>query len=370
MTQIFASPSTYIQGKDVLNEGSQYIEKFGKNVLMLAGGSAKKYAGNTLIANLEANGFKVNVADFQGEASDNEINRIAQIGKAAGAEVVIGVGGGKAIDSAKSIADILGTPVVIVPTIASTDAPTSRLSVLYTDEGNFDRYEFYQKNPELVLVDTRVIANAPVRMLASGIADALATFVEVRDVQTAYGDTMLGAKQTLASIAIGQMAEDTLFAYGHAAIESNKVHAVTPALEKIVEANTLLSGLGFESGGLAAAHSIHNGFTALKGDIHHLTHGEKVAYGILTELFLDGADEATFEKYLEFIYSLGLPTTLADLHLADASDEDLLLVGQQATAAGETIKQMPYEVTADDVVSALKGVDGYVRNWKAVRGLN
>lgn len=55
---------------------------------------------------------------------------------------------------------------------------------------------------------------------------------------------------------------------------------MTPALEHIVEANILLSGLGFESGGLASCHAIHNGFTVLE-QTHKYYHGEKVAFGTL-----------------------------------------------------------------------------------------
>ena len=119
---------------------------------------------------------------FNGEASDNEINRVVSLAEENGCDLVIGLGGGKTIDSAKAIADLLKSPVVIAPTIASTDAPVSALSVIYTDEGAFARYIFYSKNPELVLVDSKVISQAPKRLLASGIADGLATWVEARAV--------------------------------------------------------------------------------------------------------------------------------------------------------------------------------------------
>lgn len=129
----------------------------------------------------------------------------------------------------------------------------SVLSVIYSNDGVFDSYRFYTKNPELVLVDTAVCAQAPVRLFASGIADGLATYVEAQAVA---------------------------------------MRKVTPAVEAVVEANTLLSGLGFENGGLAGAHAIHNGFTAIQRNIHHLTHGEKVTYGTLTHMVLERPDNA------------------------------------------------------------------------------
>ena len=225
---------------------------------------------------------------------------MVSLAKEEGCDLVIGLGGGKTIDSAKAIADLLQSSVVIAPTIASTDAPVSALSVIYTDEGAFERYIFYSKNPELVLVDSKVISQAPKRLLASGIADGLATWVEARAVMQANGKTMLGKHQTLAGVAIAERCEEILFADGLQAMAACEAKVVTPALENIIEANTLLSGIGFESGGLAAAHAIHNGFTALTGDIHHLTHGEKVAYGTLVQLFLENRPKEVLDKYIRF----------------------------------------------------------------------
>ena len=199
-------------------------------------------------------------------------------------------------------------------------------------------------------------------MLASGIADGLATWVEARAVMQANGETMLGQRQTLAGAAIAQKCEETLFADGLQALAACEAQVVTPALEHIIEANTLLSGVGFESGGLAAAHAIHNGFTALTGDIHHLTHGEKVAYGTLTQLFLENRPKEELEKYIRFYQKIGMPTTLAELHLENASYDDLLKVGKQATIEGETIHQMPFKISASDIAGAILAVDRYVNS--------
>src|SRR5699024_7644546 len=114
------------------------------------------------------------------------------------ADVVIGLGGGKTIDTAKAVGDALGIAVVVAPTTASTDAPTSALSVIYSDDGVFEGYKFYTKNPDLVLVDSKVIVNAPVFLLASGMGDAMATFVETRASLKRNSNTMAGGKATLA----------------------------------------------------------------------------------------------------------------------------------------------------------------------------
>ena len=341
----FASPSRYIQGENALFENAKPILELGSHPVLLCDSVVYEIVGERFEKYLLRYGFTVLPVFFNGEASDNEINRVVSLAEENGCDLVIGLGGGKTIDSAKAIADLLKSPVVIAPTIASTDAPVSALSVIYTDEGAFARYIFYSKNPELVLVDSKVISQAPKRLLASGIADGLATWVEARAVMQANGKTMLGQRQTLAGVAIAQRCEETLFADGLQAMAACEAKVVTPALENIIEANTLLSGIGFESGGLAAAHAIHNGFTALTGDIHHLTHGEKVAYGTLVQLFLENRPKEELNKYIRFYQQIGMPTTLKEMHLETASYEDLLKVGQQATIEGETIHQMPFEVS-------------------------
>ena len=128
----------------------------------------------------------------------------------------------------------------------------------------------------------------------------------------------------------------------------------------MVETNTLLSGIGFESAGLAAAHAIHKGFTAIHGDIHYLTHGEKVAYGTLTQLLLENCPKEELDKYITFYKALGLPTTLKEMKLDSVSYEDLLKIGSLATQEGETIHQMVVDYTAEDVADALLALDQYV----------
>ncbi|MGT2924774.1 glycerol dehydrogenase [Streptococcus caviae] len=359
--KIFASPSRYIQGQNALFENAKAILKLGSSPILLADDVVYDIVGRDFQTHLEQEGFLVTHVSFNGEASVNEIDRVAAIAEANQSDLIIGLGGGKTIDSAKAAADLLEVPVVIAPTVASTDAPVSALSVIYTDEGAFEKYIFYSKNPDLVLVDTRVISQSPVRLLASGIADGLATWVEARAVMQKNGQTMAGARQTLAGIAIAKACEETLFADGLKALASCEIKAVTRALENVVEANTLLSGLGFESGGLAAAHAIHNGFTALEGDIHHLTHGEKVAYGTLTQLFLEDRPLEEIDRYIRFYRQINMPTSLEELHLGNAGYEDLLKVGRQATIAGETIHQMPFDIKAEDVADALLAVDQYAK---------
>jgi glycerol dehydrogenase len=368
MERVFLSPSRYVQGKDIIIKAGTYISKLGNNALLLADKLVWNIVGNDLANILEKHDIRVNKVMFNGECSSSEIERITDLSKKAASNVIVGVGGGKAIDTAKAVANDLNIRLTTIPTMASSDAPTSALSVIYTDKGAVERYQFYNKNPDLVLVDTRIIANAPPRSLVSGIADALATWVEARAVKRSHSQILIGGQPTIAGQAIAEKAEQVLFAYGIQALEANKNKLVTPALESVVEANTLLSGIGFEAGGLAAAHSIHNGFTAIGGNIHRLSHGEKVAYGTITQLILENRSLNELDRYIEFYLQLGLPVTLKDIHLENATKRELYKIAEVATAEHETIHNMPFKVRPDDVVMALQGADAYVRHYKKRHG--
>ncbi|MYX54401.1 iron-containing alcohol dehydrogenase, partial [Streptomyces sp. SID8382] len=143
---------------------------------------------------------------------------------------------------------------------------------------------------------------------------------------------------------------------------------VTPAVEKVIEANTLLSGLGFESGGLAAAHAVHNGLTAVP-QTHGLAHGQKVNIGSLTQLVLEGAPTSDIREFVEFTTRVGLPTTLTEVGLNVDDDAELRTVAEAATAEGETIHSMPFEVHSEDVVSALKSIERFARRVREDTGL-
>ncbi len=361
-TRMFASPSRYVQGENVFKSPKKYMENLGNKPLLICDDFVWEIIGKELSKSMIDDGFTVKREGFNGESSEEEISRIVDVAKSEESDFIIGLGGGKAIDTVKNVADQIGFPVAALPTVASTDAPCSALSVIYTPDGKFSKYAFYDKNPDLVLVDTRVIANSPTRLLVAGIGDAMATNIEAQDVARGYNKSMLWEAPTLASLAIAQTCADNLFKHGAEAVAAVNGNVVTQALETVVESNTLLSGLGFESSGLAAAHAIHNGLTELKVDGKKILHGEKVAYGYLCELMLDNVPSEELDKFIKFNQKIGLPTTLDDLNLGDVNQDDLLKVGEQATIKDETIHEMPFEVSAEDVVGAMVSVDQYVKN--------
>jgi glycerol dehydrogenase len=366
-SQALIGPRKYIQGRGVMGSVGEHVGDLGKDAFVIADENVWGLVGSTVEGSLR--GAEVNLIKevFGGECSHREIDRMTAAASKAKADVIVGVGGGKTLDAAKAVGHKAGLPWATAPTVASTDAPTSALAVIYTDDGVFEEYMFFPHNPDLVLVDTEVAANAPYRFLVSGMGDALATWVEARATAEARKSTMAGGAPTMAALALAKLCWDTLISYGFLARQAAEQHVVTPALEKVVEANTLLSGLGFESGGLAAAHAVHNGLTALPQS-HHFMHGEKVNFGTLTQFALEDRPTREFNEFVSFCMSVGLPTTFADLDLGGISKEELETVAKAATAKGETIHNMPFAVTPAMVVDAMVAADSYARAFQQESG--
>ena len=356
MANIFISPSKYIQGAGELGKLSEYVGIFGKKALCLITESGLKRNETVIKSSFKDSDVSVHFEFFGGECCHTEIDRIGAICKAEGIDVVMGIGGGKTHDTIKAVGHYQGLPVVIVPTIASTDAPCSALSVIYTEDGVFEDYLFLPANPNAVIVDTTIIAHAPTRLLVSGMGDAMATYFEAHACECSEAGTCAGGQTTMAAQTLAKLCLDTLLDEGYKAKLACDANIATKALEKVIEANTLLSGIGFESGGLAGAHAIHNGFTVLP-ECHEMYHGEKVAFGTLTQLVLENAPLEDIDEILDFCVTVGLPITLAELNITDVTEEKLRAVAEAAAAETDTIHNMPFTVTADDVYAAILVAD-------------
>jgi glycerol dehydrogenase len=362
MRKAFISPSKYVQGEDEIKNLGYFVQTFGKSALLIAHKDDVARVKDKLDATAKKFDVRFVEGNFGGECSRQEVQRLKKIAKDNSCDCTIGLGGGKAIDAAKCVAE--GVNIIIVPTIVATDAATSHSAVLYTENGAFDDYAYFKQSPSVVLVDTTVIANAPVRFLVSGMGDALSTYFEARASAAAYAKVNAGlpcgfregltppAKGTNSALMLATLCYQILMKDELKEKISVENKVVTPALENIIEANSLLSGLGFESGGLAAAHSIHNGLTALDGT-HDYYDGEKVAFGTITQLVLENAPLAEIELVIDFCKSVGLPTTLAQLGIKEATPEKLMEVAKASCAEGETIHNMPFAVTPELVYSAI-----------------
>ena len=378
MRKAFICPSKYVQGEDELLNLGYFVQTFGKSALLIAHPDDVARVKDKLDATAAKYGVTFVESGFHGECSREEVARLQQVAKEQSCCCTVGLGGGKAIDTAKCVAE--GDALIIVPTIAATDAPTSHSAVLYTPDGGFDDYAYYKQSPSVVLIDTTIIANAPTRFLVSGMGDALATYFEARASQASYSNVNAGlpcgaregfapgAKGTMAAMALATLCYDTLLDDGVKALEACKANQVTPALENIIETNILLSGLGFESAGLAGAHAIHDGLTILEGT-HAFYHGEKVAFGTLAQLVLENAETEEIEEVLDFCLRVGLPVCLADIGVDSLTDAELMEVAEKACIPEESVHFMPFPVSAADVAASIITADHIGRRFKEDGGL-
>ncbi|MDO9069761.1 MAG: glycerol dehydrogenase [Deltaproteobacteria bacterium] len=365
MSRMLLAPGRYVQGAGAIKEIGLHTSRIGTCALVIGGKTALSLCGTDIQASLAEKDIPCHLELFQGVSSQQEIMRLSGTATAHGADVIIALGGGAAIDAGKAVSHEMKVPVIVVPTVVSTDAPCSALSVIYTDEGVFERYLFLRKNPDCVLVDTTLVAGSPVKFLVAGMGDALATFWESDTCFRSGKPNPLtgGALPTLATKALARICYQTLLESGLQAKLSVERKVVTPAVEAIVEANTLLSGLSSENGGHAGAHSIHNGLTILKSAQHKL-HGEKVAFGVLAQLVLEGRPSSAIREVQDFCFSVGLPLCLEDLDIIGTSVEDIRLVAEATVADGETIHSTWFPVDAAMVEAAIWTADALGTHYK------
>jgi glycerol dehydrogenase len=354
-TTIF--PGRYIQGYEAINRLGPEIARLGNTGYLICSPTVYGKLLPTFKAAVEKH-VKVFAEQFIGECCEENISLLKTTAATASADVIIGMGGGKTLDTAKAVAYYLKKPLIIVPTVASSDAPCSAVTVLYTQTGEPAGAINLLHNPDVVLVDSKIIAQAPVRFLVAGMGDSLAHRFEAEACKATSSPNMTftGDVGSLTGYTMARMCYDTLLEYGLMAKKACEVHAATPALEHVIEANTLLSGLGFENSGLAGCHGLQIGFSFLK-ETHPKLHGELVAFSTQVILFLTDRNKELINEVYTFCESIGLPTTLADINLADVSDIDLMKVAEIVCNDGAFIHNEAIKATKESVFAAIKAAD-------------
>ncbi|MFC5367138.1 glycerol dehydrogenase [Salinirubrum litoreum] len=352
MTRSFVSAPRYVQGVGVLSELGSHVEGVGTTALVITDDVVHDVVVDGIDGPFSGGAATYHAVRFGGECTDAEITRLSAIARDRDADVIVGAGGGKAIDVAKAVRGRVGGALVSLPTIASTDAPTSGISVVYSEDGRLDGGIVHDRRPDLVLVDTGVVARAPTRWFVSGVGDALATRFEATATVESGGETVAGGQPTRAGVALARQCYEVLRSSAPAAVTAVNDGTVTDAVEETTEAIVLLSGLGFENGGLAAAHAVHDGIvSAVETDA---THGEKVCFGLLTQLVLEGRETSTVREVARFASDLGLPVTLDAIGVpTDRVDA----VAEAACSSRTSMGNQPGNPTPADVESALLGAD-------------
>lgn len=393
--KVLYAPGRYVQGPGASLQMGEQLQGLGlKNPLILASPSAKKAVGPALRESLEARGIPYALVDFRGECTRKEIERVKHICLAGGHDAIISCGGGKTLDTGRAAAtksalnveksppelipDLgAGVACINVPTVAASDASTSSVSLIYTEDHVVEATMIFPTSPDMVFVDTSVIAGSPVRLLVAGMGDALATYFEADMChRTGSPAVVTRCHSTRAAQALARLCFDLLMTYGVQAKLEAESGVAGPGLEAVVEANILLSGLGFESGGISGSHAVGHGFYHIADAFARQPyHGEVVAYGTLTQLMLESRPPEFLDTVFGFCQAVGLPTTFEELTLTDTSEAvlerlalaaacDVVLISSMAGAWAHPDAQGRY---FDHVVilNAIKAVDAYGRDYRA-----
>lgn len=355
-TRAFGSPLKYIQGPGEYNNLESYTNPYGKIAFYLIDGFLYECIEKRLYEIYTPTESDYIAEPFQGECSYTEIERIVEKIKGMRASVLVAVGGGKTLDTGKMAAMNMSLPLIIAPTSASTDAPCSAMSVIYSDDHEYLGCVFHKRNADMVLVDTEIVAKAPIRMFKAGMGDAMSTYYEVlaNDATDSINYVGKGYRRTKASVAMAKLARDILLEDGKKAIRALECGAVTEAAENVIEANILLGGQ-FENGGSSVAHAVHSALTALP-QTHKYMHGEKVSFGIVVQLVLENRPEAELKEIVEWLISLDLPVTLGQLGV-EASDQNIAIIAERVACENSRARVEPFFITQQLVHDAIKAAN-------------
>lgn len=348
----WGSPDKYIQGLNVLLDAGKYIKHLGNRFLIIIEPMFESSYGLLIEDSLKKRKKEVSTLKYSGEITERKLVELLNESSQVSPEVILVMGGGKLIDIGKYIANSLSAKLVICPSLASTDAPTSAMSIVYNDRSEFEKIILYSKNPDIVLVDSHLIGKSPLRFFIAGMGDALSTYFEGEaNKKIGHNNYVLNGlymfSGTLSGYAIAKECYNVIISKGVEAVNSLRQGIVDESVEDVIEGNTLLSGLGFENTGCSIAHAIGNAITVLDTG-EKMLHGERVAFGVICQLLNDRVDLMIFEDVLKFMKSVGLPLTLEDMNI---SKEEVNLISEAALK--EDSVKVSFEKLTKEKISTL-----------------
>lgn len=294
------------------------------------------------------------VETFHGDCTYEAIRRLAKRAKELQADMIFGMGGGKALDTAKGAAYEAGLPVFTFPTTAATCAATTALSVVYREDGSFDSFYFYPRPARHCFLDLTVIAHAPADYLKAGMGDTIGKYFECHF--SARGDRL--AHSSALGREISNMCYEPLLEHGVAALSDCRAGRVSYALSQAVLANVVSTGLVslmvLDDYNCAIAHSVYYGLVLLPGFEEANLHGNVVAYGVLVQLLVDGEREEAL-RLKGFLKELGIRTTLKEMGVS--LDKTALKAVLEDIVTEPDMEHIPYPVTEDMVYKAMEAVE-------------
>lgn len=350
------APGTYICEAGVLDGLEEYLLALGYGRILVVHGRDSWKAAASYFPEFQT--LKADFIEYSGECSLAEIQRIAE--SSARADAILGVGGGKILDLVKAAGEVRNIETILIPTAPSNCSAWTPISVIYTEGGNFHRFDIHSRNAALLIIEPQILLEAPIPMLIAGIGDTIAKWYEA-DVQI----RQLAEKTAALTIShyTAKLCLDELIEHGEAAVAAAERRELTSrfvrVMETIIMTGGMVGGFGDSYGRVAAAHSIHNGLTVLQ-ETHRIQHGEKVAYGTLIQLILEDRWEEA-EKLSVYFRKLGLPVSLGDMGLTGISEENIFAIAEKSAELNESIHLLKQGgVTAGEVAEAISTYEKYL----------
>ncbi|ACO80137.1 glycerol dehydrogenase [Azotobacter vinelandii CA] len=348
-------PGKFFIGKGLLAELGSYAQAFGNRAYVICDKFILERAIAEAGPSFGERGSAV-FGKFRHECTRIEINRNREMARSVKAELIVGIGGGKTLDTAKAVACHERLPVLTVPTTASSDAACTARALIYTLSSEFDRCMLLPSAPDLVLADTEILAAAPARLFVAGIGKALATYFEVRACYRAQAERRVPPRAARTALASARLCLDSLLENAVQARLDVERQRSSRALEAVLEATVYLSGVSADGGGRAAAHAIHNGMLAVPA-LQQARHGEKMAFALLAQLVLERAPQEEIATLLDFSRAVGLPLGLRELGVRTFAEAQWRRVAERACEKRESMGNMPFAVAPDDVYRAIREAD-------------
>lgn len=345
----------YSIGSDAYEDVKTVCSPYGSRILLVGGEKALAAGMSRLLSALEGSGLRiVETTLFGHDCTSKEMKRIEQLAKEVQADMIFGMGGGKALDTAKGAADACRLPVFTFPTIAATCAATTALSVVYREDGSFEDFYFYDRPARHCFIDLTIIAEAPEIYLQAGMGDTIGKYFECHF--SARGDKL--AHSSALGRTISNMCYFPLRESGAKALADCRANRCTEDLKEAVLANIVSTGLVsllvLDQYNCAIAHSVYYGLVLLPGFEEKNLHGNVVAYGVLVQLAVDGEIEEA-KEVKRFLQSLEIKTTLAEMDVR--LDREELAAVLRETVTGPDMDHIPYPVTEDMIYQAMEAVE-------------
>lgn len=344
-------PKYYENEPGIIKKSGELIKEFGKKAFIIGSKTALRVALTDLSESLSENGIRYAVRTFEGYPSRTWIEYYSKEIEGKGYDIIIGIGGGKVMDLTKAIGFLNNLNVITVPTIPATCAAWSALSVIYDDDGVQTEYIRFNKSPSLIIADKEILSKAPLRYINAGVADTFAKWYEIEpDLRKYKDDFALKLQVKISELALEILKNDYVAEYGN----DNK-----QVLNNTIDAIILLAGLTGSINGAVPyggfAHPFYNNSTKVS-ETNKLLHGEKVIFGLLVQLTLEGKDDEV-EEIVKINEKLGLPTTLKDIGIEEDIEEKLGVISEGIINSDIEYAGIDYKLTKEKILEAVLKVD-------------